>query len=143
MARFTMNASNIERFSALTTQMQKDLFEVNKNLMYVFGLYGDWKRNKMNECCLHAMVCCWWFRTLSCGNRNPDSNPGFSPFYLFLFLDPIFQRQRNLHNTVFHGKLFYSPQRVYHCTQEIIIIRKWLMVTSLLDGVVYQIVSVT
>ena len=32
MALFTMNASNIERFSALTTQMQKDLFEVNKNL---------------------------------------------------------------------------------------------------------------
>ena len=32
MAPFTMNASNIERFSALTTQIQKDLFEVNKNL---------------------------------------------------------------------------------------------------------------
>ena len=31
MALFTMNASNIERFAALT-QMQKDLFEVNKNL---------------------------------------------------------------------------------------------------------------
>ena len=27
-----MNASNIERFSALTTQIQKELFEVNKNL---------------------------------------------------------------------------------------------------------------
>ena len=32
MALFTMNASNIERFAALTTQMQKDPFEVNKNL---------------------------------------------------------------------------------------------------------------
>ena len=32
MAPFTMNASNIERFSALTTQIQKELFEVNKNL---------------------------------------------------------------------------------------------------------------
>ena len=35
MASFTMNASNIERFAALTTQMQKDLFEVNKNLMFL------------------------------------------------------------------------------------------------------------
>ena len=32
MAPFAMNASNIERFAALTTQRQKDLFEVNKNL---------------------------------------------------------------------------------------------------------------
>ena len=32
MAPFTMNASNIERFAALTTQMRKDLFEVKKNL---------------------------------------------------------------------------------------------------------------
>ena len=31
MAPFAMNASNIERFAALTTQRQKDLFEVNKN----------------------------------------------------------------------------------------------------------------
>ena len=76
----------------------------SKQEFNVFGLNGDWKRNKINECCLHAMVCCWWFRTLSCGNRNPNSNPGFSPFYLFLFVDPIFQRQRNLHNTVFHRK---------------------------------------
>ena len=32
MAPFAMNASNIERFAALTRQRQKDLFEVNKNL---------------------------------------------------------------------------------------------------------------
>ena len=32
MAPFTINASNIEQFAALTTQMQKDLFEVNMNL---------------------------------------------------------------------------------------------------------------
>ena len=32
MEPFAMNASNIERFAALTTQRQKDLFEVNKNL---------------------------------------------------------------------------------------------------------------
>ena len=32
IAPFAMNASNIERFAALTRQRQKDLFEVNKNL---------------------------------------------------------------------------------------------------------------
>ena len=32
MAPFAMNASNIEGFAALTTQRQKDLFEVSKNL---------------------------------------------------------------------------------------------------------------
>ena len=32
MAPFAMNISNIERFAALTTQRQKDLFKVNKNL---------------------------------------------------------------------------------------------------------------
>ena len=32
MAPFAMNASNTEGFAALTTQRQKDLFEVSKNL---------------------------------------------------------------------------------------------------------------
>ena len=32
MALFAMKASNIEGFAALTTQRQKDLFEVSKNL---------------------------------------------------------------------------------------------------------------
>ena len=32
MAPFAMNASNIEGFAALTTQRQKDLLEVSKNL---------------------------------------------------------------------------------------------------------------
>ena len=32
MVPFAMNASNIKGFAALTTQRQKDLFEVSKNL---------------------------------------------------------------------------------------------------------------
>ena len=48
MVPFAMNASNIERFAALTRQRQKDLFEVNKNLTEPngFGIYGDWKKKQ-------------------------------------------------------------------------------------------------
>ena len=42
MALFAMNASNIERFAALTTKRQKDFFEVNKNLTKRF--LGDLRR---------------------------------------------------------------------------------------------------
>ena len=42
MAPFAMNASNIEGFAALTTQRQKDLFEVSKNLTE--RCFGDLQR---------------------------------------------------------------------------------------------------
>ena len=57
-----------------------------------------------------------------------SQKPGFEPWsqpLLFIFIcGPDFAKERNLHNAVFHRKLFYSPQRVYHCTQEIIIMTK-------------------
>ena len=42
MVPFAMNASNIKGFAALTTQRQKDLFEVSKNLTK--GCFGDLRR---------------------------------------------------------------------------------------------------
>ena len=42
MVPFAMNASNIEGFAALTTQRQKDLFEVSKKLTE--RCFGDLRR---------------------------------------------------------------------------------------------------
>ena len=106
MAPFAMNASKIERFAALTTQRQKDFFEVNKNLTEQwFWHLRRWKKSKINECCLHAMVCCTKNFTRS---RNGPDFAGAKKF-----------TQHSI-----SSQLFYSPQRVYHCTQEIIIMTK-------------------
>ena len=47
MVPFAMNASNIEGFAALTTQRQKDLFEVSKNLTK--GCFGDLRRMEKKQ----------------------------------------------------------------------------------------------
>ena len=84
-----------------------------------------------------------------CGRRNPGSNPEVSPLQLFFYFlivhyiftcGPDFAKTKKLtQHSISSQNILFTSKSISFYTQEIIIIKEWLLVTSSLN--VYSLIS--
>ena len=85
----------------------------------------------------------------SCGHRNPGSNPEVSPLQLFFYFlivhyiftcGPDFAKTKKLtQHSISSQNILFTSKSISLYTQEIIIVKEWLLVTSSLY--VYSLIS--